>query len=153
MVRGSRLMGQWLLISKVMPNSITRTSRVHVLMPNNAKEYECHHPWEQSCQCLDRSCPPSSLVSPRRVVGCMGGSRYVDGCWGFLYLKKFIGFLILGFLVFSFLSFKLYWFLGFKDYWFLGFKDSWFPRFKDLPDSHFIFLEDIAFTSKMFKIL
>ena len=29
----------------------------------------------------------SSLVSPKRVVGCRGGSRYVEGCWGFPYLK------------------------------------------------------------------
>ena len=27
----------------------------------------------------------SSLVSPKRVVGCKGGSRYVEGCWGFPY--------------------------------------------------------------------
>ena len=32
-------------------------------------------------------CPPSSLVSRRRVVGCSGGSRYVEGCWGFLDMK------------------------------------------------------------------
>ena len=31
---------------------------------------------------VPRSCPPSSLVSPKRVVGCRGGSRYAEGCWG-----------------------------------------------------------------------
>ena len=37
--------------------------------------------------------PPSSLVSPKRVVGGRGGSRYIEGCWGFPYLeiKKFLG--------------------------------------------------------------
>ena len=48
------------------------------------------------------SFPPSSLdrrsaeliVSPKKVVGCRGGSRNVEGCWGFPYLKieKFVGF-------------------------------------------------------------
>ena len=41
------------------------------------------------------SFPPSSLdrrsteliVSPKKVVGCRGGSRNVEGCWGFPYLK------------------------------------------------------------------
>ena len=28
-------------------------------------------------------CPPSSLVSPERVVGCQGGTRYVEVWWGF----------------------------------------------------------------------
>ena len=48
------------------------------------------------------SFPPSSLdrrcfefiVSPKKVVGCRGGSRNVERCWGFPYLKteKFVGF-------------------------------------------------------------
>ena len=41
------------------------------------------------------SFPPSSLdyrsteliVSPKKVVGCKGGSRYVEGFWGLPYLK------------------------------------------------------------------
>ena len=42
----------------------------------------------------DHSCPPSSLVSPKRMVCCSGGSRYVEGCWRFPFLeiKKFISF-------------------------------------------------------------
>ena len=39
---------------------------------------------------------------PRRVVGCRCGSRYVEGWWGFPYLKSFV----------------VSWFLGL---WFLGF--------------------------------
>ena len=33
-------------------------------------------------------------MSPKKVVGCRGGSRHVEGCWGFPYLKieKFVGF-------------------------------------------------------------
>ena len=34
----------------------------------------------------DHSCPPISLVSPEKLVGCRGGSRYVEGHWGFPYL-------------------------------------------------------------------
>ena len=50
----------------------------------------------------------------RRVVGYRGGSRYVDGCWGLPYLKKFIGLCVsrfLGFLFFGFLVSKLIGFL------------------------------------------
>ena len=36
---------------------------------------------------------------PKRVVGCRGGSRYDEGCWGFPYLriKQFLGFKVLKF--------------------------------------------------------
>ena len=33
------------------------------------------------------SCPPSSLVSHKRVVWCKGGSRYAEGWWGFPYFQ------------------------------------------------------------------
>ena len=29
------------------------------------------------------------MVSPKKVVGCKGGSRYVEGCWGFSNFKNF----------------------------------------------------------------
>ena len=53
-----------------------------------------------------------------RVVGCKDGSRYVEGCWGFPFLKKCIGFVV-------------YWFLGswFFVSWFLGLLVSWFLDF------------------------
>ena len=76
---------------------------------------------------------------PKRVVGCKGGSRYVEGCWGLLYLKmeKCFGFLVLGFLVSCFLV-----------YWFIGFKVS-----KIYQISISCFLIDIDHISKLFKIL
>ena len=40
----------------------------------------------------DHSCPPSSLVFPKRVVGCRGGGRYVEGCWGFQDYSRFQSF-------------------------------------------------------------
>ena len=43
--------------------------------------------FKASCQTLELHCPPSSLMSPKRVVGCRGRSRYVEGCWGFPFLK------------------------------------------------------------------
>ena len=55
--------------------------------------------------------PPSRFM----VVGGRGGSRYVEGCWGFPYLKKRIGFLVVWFLGLWFLGFLLFvglWFLG-----------------------------------------
>ena len=51
------------------------------------------------------------IVDIKRMVGCKCGSRYVEGCWGFPYLKKFLGFLVFGLLVSWFMVF---WFLGFK---------------------------------------
>ena len=60
-----------------------------------------------------------------------GGSRYVEGCQGFPYLKKFIGFVNPWFLVSWLLGF---WFLGLLVSWFswfLGFRASWFLDFKD----------------------
>ena len=57
------------------------------------------------------SLPPSSLdrgsiefiLSPKKLVGCRGGSRNADGCWGFPYLKikKFVGFTKFPFHVFD----------------------------------------------------
>ena len=117
------------------------------------------------------SCPPSSLVSPKRVVGCRGVSRYIEGCWGFPYLKKvsrFLGFLVpkcVGLLVYGFLLFRLLvfgvwclgsWFLGFKVPKFLGFKVSWFLSFNlsMIPyyqNSISCFREDIDPIFKIFK--
>ena len=31
---------------------------------------------------------PELIVSPKDVVGCRGGSRNDEGCWGFPYLKR-----------------------------------------------------------------
>ena len=46
-------------------------------------------------------------MSPKRLVGCRGGSRYVEGCLGFPYLKikKFLGLLVFGLLVVRLLGF------------------------------------------------
>ena len=81
------------------------------------------------------------------VVWCRGGSRYVEGRWGFPYLRKCLGFLVskflgcwfLGFLVSWFQSFLVcwcvgFWSLGFKvscriGFNFLGFIVSWFQSF------------------------
>ena len=60
----------------------------------------------------------------RRVVGCRGGNRYVEVCWGFPYLKKFIGFLISWFLRFCFL---VSWFQSFLVSTCQSFKDSMIP--------------------------
>ena len=76
---------------------------------------------------LDHSCPPSSLVSPKRGFGAgvgvgmlrVRGNRLVEnkkvawllGCW----------FLVCWFLGFGFLVSRI---LVLKDSWFLGFKDS-----------------------------
>ena len=51
-----------------------------------------------------------------RVVGCRGGSRYVEGCWGLphLKIKMLLGFLVFGFSVSKLLGFKVIWFLGFN---------------------------------------
>ena len=47
--------------------------------------------------------------------GCRGGSRYIEGWWGFPYLEiKFIGFLVFGRLVLKFLGLLVSKFLGFK---------------------------------------
>ena len=61
--------------------------------------------------------------SRRLVVGCRGGSRYVEGCWGFPFvkIKTFLGFSGSWFLVSWFIGFKVSWFLGVKVYWDLGF--------------------------------
>ena len=46
--------------------------------------------WLGSCNWkrLKRSCKRSTefIVSPKKVVGCRGGSRYVEGCWELLIL-------------------------------------------------------------------
>ena len=44
--------------------------------------------------------PRNKLFPPKNCIGgCRGGSRYVEGCWGFHYLICFVGFLVVGFLV------------------------------------------------------
>ena len=118
----------------------------------------------------DHSCPPCSLVPPKRVVGCTGGSRYVEGCWGFPYLRKLIGFLVVGFLVSWFLGFVVCWFLGFLVSrflgffnllvswclgflvsWFLGFLVSWLLVFKNYQICTSCFLENPDLISMVFK--
>ena len=39
-------------------------------------------------------CPPTSASYGTTPIWCRGGNRYVEGCWGFRYLKieKFVGF-------------------------------------------------------------
>ena len=83
-----------------------------------------------------RSCPPCSLVSPKRMVGCRGGSRYVEGVLGFLVswflaflVSKLLGFLVVWFLFFAFLVSSK----------FLGFKVSKSQSLKDLPKLPFPF--------------
>ena len=95
----------------------------------------------------------------KRVVGCRGGSRYVEGCWRFHYLKSvlvswfqvswFLGF---RFIVFLFPAFLVPWF---KLFWLLGFTISQFRRFNDpiFRNFNFIFLIDIDLISKIFKTL
>ena len=68
------------------------------------------------CVCLGIALPP------KRVVGCSGGGRYVEGWWGIPLIENenvswSIGFLffVYGFLVVGFL---ISWFLG---RWLLGF--------------------------------
>ena len=86
--------------------------------------------------------------------GCRGGSRYVEGCRGFPYLKKCIGFLVSWLLASWFIGFLVCWFLGFLVSWFLGFRGSWFLGFKIqksfnvskdilsiLPNVHFMFFD------------
>ena len=83
------------------------------------------------------------------LVGCRGGSRSVEGCWGCLYyleIKKFLGLLVSWFLDF--------WFLGFRGSWLFGLLVSKFLSFKDstnlessetilpaLLSSHFMFFD------------
>ena len=65
---------------------------------------------------------PSGAQRP----GCRGGSRYVEGCQGFPYLKSF---LVSWFLGFWFLGFLVSWLLGFLVYWCLGVLVLWFCGF------------------------
>ena len=61
-------------------------------------------------------------------VGCRGGNRYVEGCWGFPYLKikkKFIGFVcfrvwLVVFWCYGVVVSRLY---GFMVLWCYGFVD------------------------------
>ena len=59
---------------------------------------------------------------------CRGGSRYVEGCRGFPYLKKFIGFVAywFSFFYFYFVGFLVSWFPDFLVCWFESFVVSWF---------------------------
>ena len=68
-------------------------------------------------------------MSPKRVVGCRDESRFVEGCWGFPYLKSVS--------VSCFFGFFVSWFFGFVGMWLLGllvvgfeFSVSWFRGFK-----------------------
>ena len=64
----------------------------------------------------------SSLVSPKRVVGCRGGRRYVEGWWGFPYvkMKMFLGLLVCWSLGGCFCGCLVYWLLV---SWFLDFRN------------------------------
>ena len=97
-------------------------------------------------------------MSPKRAVGCTGGSRHVNGVGGIPFLgnKKqsgFLGFLVsqfLGFKVSRFQSFLVSKLRGFKVAWFLGFDVLMFPYYQN---SISCFLEDIDPVSKIFKNL
>ena len=74
----------------------------------------------------------------RMVVWCRVGSWYVEGCWGFPYLKKLLV-ISCSFLRFWFLGFLVSKCLGFLVSKFLGFKCSCFQSFKALPNFDFMF--------------
>ena len=90
---------------------------------------------------------------------CRGGSRYVEWCWGFPYLKN------IGCLVSCFLVSKIIGFLVSRISGFNFFLVSWFQRFKKslnvfvgnlvhITNCPFhVFLLDIALRSKIFEIL
>ena len=100
------------------------------------------------------SFPPSSLdrrfteliASPKKVVGCRGGSRNVEGCWGTPYLKIKKT---------QFLNFQFYKFPTFK----LSNYNFQFPNFqflnspKNTKSNIFIILIDMKFISKVLWIL
>ena len=115
-------------------------------VPQDAKVKASSMPYHKFGQqkpkiCLQR-CQESTIlkqfaiaVSSKRVVGCRGGSQYVEGCRGFPYLKSvlaswFRGSLVSCFLVFGFFGLL---FVGFLVYCFCQFLDflvyffiSWF---------------------------
>ena len=65
-------------------------------------------------------------MSPKRAVGCRGGSRYGEGCWGFPYLKiKNIG--VLGIPLLEIKSFLVSRLQSFKV---SNFQNSKFPKFQ-----------------------
>ena len=61
---------------------------------------------------LNYSCPPCSVVSPKRVVGCTGWDSVCWGVLGILLLEKFIGSLF--FWISRFPAFSVSKFLGFE---------------------------------------
>ena len=69
-------------------------------------------------------------------VGCMGGSRYVEGCWGFPYLKIKIQGVCVGFVVCWFLDLKMFYVS--KDYLYL--------YICHFPFSVLLFLIDVLFS-------
>ena len=106
-------------------------------------------------------------MSPKKVIRCRGGSRYVEG-WGnpwFLGFSAF-GFLFL-FVAFSVFGFLVCWFLGLLVYWFIGllvsellgfdvvrfesFLASWSQSFNDLilPNYTSVTLTSICFYSTL----
>ena len=86
LVLGCQLM-QWMLIAHGLPSlailSWSDTDCISSRPPAHFRLPFGKAPWKrdglQSTEIPDHSCPPSSLVSVTRVVGCRGGSRYVEG--------------------------------------------------------------------------
>ena len=54
-----------------IPKHIFRDDDLKIKIPDKLRDETSYRP--------DQSCPPSSLVSPKRVVGCRGGNRYFEG--------------------------------------------------------------------------
>ena len=74
----------------------------------NVFVFACEVVLRVGCKILVGRCRFSVLLRSRfagveKMVGCRGGSRYVEGCWRFPYLKikkRFLGFLLSWFRMF-----------------------------------------------------
>ena len=133
----------------------------------DTREQEEH---DITMKCLEMDFPnptpphptPSPTLQATRVVGCRGGSRYVEGEG----VSWFFGFLVHYFLGFFVQTSSFFWFLGSSSSWFLsslvprfldflvswvvGFLVSWFlgstvPKFRSFKVSKFQRFEDSKF--------
>ena len=106
-------------------------------MPNNPQNWQGPCSYAHVLVAMPDRLPRQATGLPRRgygttSVGCRGGRGYVEGCWGFPYLKikRFVGLL-----VFCFFGVRLLIF----GCCFLGVVVSWFLGFRILPNFHFMF--------------